>query len=323
MGFAPKRIARALREAGHEDPDDLTIRQAMAQAAADHGYDLRDTSERVEIIRTACDQLAREAFNERMRQTERMLGVPELRCYAPGDGALSFTYQQERHCDGVWIAVGSPEGHRGMRDCRRVIEAGNYNPCYDLIPFQSGISGIRMVHFVERVDLTHLRMTPSGYHKDWYDRDTKAMSPRPSYDDWHRTQVEDYRYEVIDRVERYRFFYEPSEQLRALGIVEERELLNWSDTACLRFYLQNEEFLLRWYLENKRDFQLSPAAHARIFDGPWNEDPLYTVEAWQAEVCEDNTRQGYWEWARHQREIAEDEKEADEDSNAEDTEAGG
>lgn len=34
---------------------------------------------------------------------------------------------------------------------------------------------------------------------------------------------------------------------------------------------------------------------------PWGEDPAYPRADWRYEVAENNTNQGYWEWARHQK----------------------
>jgi len=36
---------------------------------------------------------------------------------------------------------------------------------------------------------------------------------------------------------------------------------------------------------------------------PWRKDPCYSVEDWQREVSEDNTRLGYLNWVEHQKEI--------------------
>ncbi len=37
---------------------------------------------------------------------------------------------------------------------------------------------------------------------------------------------------------------------------------------------------------------------------PWDTDPEFGPEGWQAEVANGETRQGYWEWVRFQREQA-------------------
>lgn len=41
----------------------------------------------------------------------------------------------------------------------------------------------------------------------------------------------------------------------------------------------------------------------------WKPDPKYPVKDWQHEVAADDTRLGYLDWAEHQREASEDEKE--------------
>lgn len=39
------------------------------------------------------------------------------------------------------------------------------------------------------------------------------------------------------------------------------------------------------------------AAELRVeHGGNWDAHPRYPVAEWQAEVAEDTTRQGYWEW---------------------------
>lgn len=40
------------------------------------------------------------------------------------------------------------------------------------------------------------------------------------------------------------------------------------------------------------------------FGGTWGELPDYPVADWQAEVADDNTRQGYWEWVESKLEDA-------------------
>lgn len=38
----------------------------------------------------------------------------------------------------------------------------------------------------------------------------------------------------------------------------------------------------------------------------WSEVPEYPVSDWQAEVANDDTRQGYWEWVESKKESDED-----------------
>ena len=45
------------------------------------------------------------------------------------------------------------------------------------------------------------------------------------------------------------------------------------------------------------------------FGGNWGNHPEYPVADWQAEVADDNTRQGYWEWVEARLEEVEDENE--------------
>ena len=40
---------------------------------------------------------------------------------------------------------------------------------------------------------------------------------------------------------------------------------------------------------------------------PWASDATYTVWDWHQDVACDNTRLGYWDWVKGQREYAEDE----------------
>lgn len=35
---------------------------------------------------------------------------------------------------------------------------------------------------------------------------------------------------------------------------------------------------------------------------PWKEDPIYPVKDWQYEVANNDTRLGYQEWVKHQKE---------------------
>jgi hypothetical protein len=43
------------------------------------------------------------------------------------------------------------------------------------------------------------------------------------------------------------------------------------------------------------------------FGGLWGEHPDYPVDEWQAEVANDDTRKGYWEWVKAKIEDEEDE----------------
>ncbi len=43
------------------------------------------------------------------------------------------------------------------------------------------------------------------------------------------------------------------------------------------------------------------------FGGLWGEHPDYPVDEWQAEVANDDTRKGYWEWVKAKVEGEEDE----------------
>lgn len=35
---------------------------------------------------------------------------------------------------------------------------------------------------------------------------------------------------------------------------------------------------------------------------PWSEDEVFPAADWKAEVANDDTRLGYWEWVAHKRE---------------------
>lgn len=39
-----------------------------------------------------------------------------------------------------------------------------------------------------------------------------------------------------------------------------------------------------------------------LVDDVWASDPDYPVEDWRAEVTQDDTRLGYWDWVAHQKE---------------------
>ena len=39
------------------------------------------------------------------------------------------------------------------------------------------------------------------------------------------------------------------------------------------------------------------AREARRENGYWTSHPDHPIEDWRSEIANDNTRQGYWEWA--------------------------
>jgi hypothetical protein len=47
--------------------------------------------------------------------------------------------------------------------------------------------------------------------------------------------------------------------------------------------------------------------HAGWFD-VWADDPEYPSSDWRAEVANDDTRLGYWQWVANQREMSETSK---------------
>ena len=59
---------------------------------------------------------------------------------------------------------------------------------------------------------------------------------------------------------------------------------NWDVVDC---------FNLDDFIEDKR----------RKPEDVWASDDGYTVEHWQYEVAEDDTRLGYWDWVQHQKEM--------------------
>lgn len=64
---------------------------------------------------------------------------------------------------------------------------------------------------------------------------------------------------------------------------------------------------------DRADFSLSAYQLREKYDTEkgWGSHPKFTMEDWQFEVSEGNTRVGYWDWVEVQIEIVGDEPEED------------
>ena len=137
---------------------------------------------------------------------------PDLRSYASGSGALSFSYVEDDKSTGHPTTIGEVANSWAWKDIQDNVE--NFD--HILADFGSP-EHPQILAFgpVRRIDETHLRMYAYG-------------------------KIHDVRYEPIDHVSNYTFWYRDER----LG-PEERELQNLSMRGILNFFLEHEEVCTR------------------------------------------------------------------------------